>query len=518
MNGTSLFLLVALLIGIIVGYIIRYLYGKKYFLSIESQAKKLIEEAKKAANEEITKAKQEAKYIVEKERNEFERATKEQRQELLAWERKLRYKEENLDKKYEILDRRIKELMDKENRLKQEYQKLEEEKKLLQQQQEKQRQVLEKIASLSQEEARKILFQSLEEEVKNEFAVRFKKLEDEFNKTAEQKAKEILCLTMQRVASEVAVDNTSTIITIPDELKGRIIGREGRNIRMFEQLTGVDVIVDDTPETLVISSFDPVRREIARIAMEKLIQDSRIHPARIEEIVNKTKAEFEDIVRKIGEDVAIEVGVLGLDPEIHKLLGKLKFRTSYGQNQLQHTKEVAIIAGTIAAEIGADVEFCKRAGLLHDIGKAVSHEVEGAHHQISADIARKYGESEKMINAILSHHEGITTPQSVEAFILAAADAISASRPGARQDTVEHYIRRVEKLEKIAKSFRGVFNAYALYAGRELWIMVEPDKISDAQAALLARDIAKKVEEELEYPGQIKIVVIRELRVEEYAK
>ncbi|MCS7227871.1 MAG: HDIG domain-containing protein, partial [Endomicrobia bacterium] len=280
----------------------------------------------------------------------------------------------------------------------------------------------------------------------------------------------------------------------------------------------VDVIVDDTPETLIISSFDPVRRELARIAMEKLIQDSRIHPARIEEIVNKTKSDFEEIVKKIGEDVAIEVGVLGLDPEILKLLGKLKFRTSYGQNQLQHTKEVAIIAGAIAAEFGADVAFCKRAGLLHDIGKAVSHEVEGTHHQISADIARKYGESEKMINAILSHHEGITTPQSVEAFILAAADAISASRPGARQDTIEHYIRRVEKLEKIAKSFRGVFNAYALYAGRELWVMVESDKINDAQTSLLARDIAKKIEEELDYPGQIKVVVIREVRVEDYAK
>lgn len=514
----AIFLLIGILLGIILGYVLRYLYAKKNLRSLETKAKKVIEDAQKHAQEEIEKAKKEARHIIEKEKAEFERSTREQRQELLAWERKLRYKEENIDKKYEVLDRRQKELFDKENRLKQELAKIEQERQNLLQQQEKQRQILEKIANLTQEEAKKILLQSLEEEVKNEFAVKLRKYEEEFKETAERKAKEILVTAMQRVASDVAVDNTTTIITIPDELKGRIIGREGRNIRMFEQLTGVDVIVDDTPETLVISSFDPVRRELARIAMEKLIQDSRIHPARIEEVVEKTKSEFEEYVRKIGEDVAIEVGVLGLDPEIHKLLGKLKFRTSYGQNQLQHTKEVAILAGAIAAEFGADITFCKRAGLLHDIGKAVSHEVEGTHHQISAEIARKYGESEKMINAILSHHEGITEPQSLEAFILAAADAISASRPGARQDTVEHYIKRIEKLEEIAKSFRGVLNAYAIYAGREVRIMVEPDKISDAQLSVLARDIAKKIEQELDYPGQIKVVIIREVRVEDYAK
>lgn len=505
-------------VGFILGYLLRFIYGRKISASLEAKAKKIYEDAKKTAEEEIAKAKHEAKQIVERERIEFERSTREQRQELLSWERKLRYKEETIDKKYETIERRQKELLDKENRLKQEYNRLEEERKLLQQQQEKQRQILEKIAGLTQEEAKKILLQSLEEEAKNDFAIKLKKYEDEFKEISERKAREILVTAMQRVASSVAVDNTTTIISIPDELKGRVIGREGRNIRVFEQLTGVDVIVDDTPETLVLSSFDPVRREIARIAMEKLIQDSRIHPARIEEIVEKTKQEFEEHVKKIGEDVAIEVGVPGLHPEILKLIGKLKFRTSYGQNQLQHTKEVAIIAGAIAAEFGADINFCKRAGLLHDIGKAISHEVEGAHHQISADIAKRYGESEKMINAILSHHEGITEPQSIEAFILAAADAISASRPGARQDIVEHYVKRIEKLEEIAKSFRGVSNAYAIYAGREIRVMVESDKLSDVQLPILARDIAKKIEDELDYPGQIKVVVIREVRVEDYAK
>ena len=516
MNLIILFLVAIL--SLVLGYLLRYLYGKKFLTSCEMQAKKILEDAKKIAEEEIRKAKQDAKYIIEREKAEFERSTREERQELLSWEKRLRHKEESLDKKYEILERKEKELYNKENILKHEIFKIEEEKKLLHQQQEKQRQLLEKISGLTQEEAKKILLQSLEEEVRNEFALKLKKYEDEFKETVDKRAKEILACAMQRVASEVAIDNTTTIIPIPDELKGRIIGREGRNVRVFEQLTGVDVIVDDTPECIVLSSFDPVRREIAKIAMEKLVQDSRIQPARIEEIVNKTKEEFEEHVKKIGEEAAMEVGVMGLHPEILKLLGKLKFRTSFGQNQLQHTKEVAIIAAAIAGELGADINFCKRAGLLHDIGKAVSHEAEGTHHQISADIAKRYGESEKMINAILSHHEGIEEPKSVEAFILAAADAISASRPGARQDTVEHYIRRIEKIEEIAKSFRGVENVYAVYAGREVRVMVKPNEVSDAQLKLLAYDIAKKIEKELDYPGQIKVVVIREVRVEDYAK
>jgi len=510
--------IVFLILGVVVGYLIRYFYGKKAIKSAEAQAQKILLEAKKTAEEQIAKSKQEVKILMEKERAEFERNTREQRQELIAWEKRNRYKEENLDKKYEILDRKEKEVYDKERALKNEALKLEEEKKSLHQQQEKQRQILEKISGLTQEEAKKILLQSLEEEVKQEYAIKLKRQEEEFKEIVDKKAKETLVVAIQRVASEVATDNTTTLVTIPDELKGRIIGREGRNVRTFEQLTGVDIIIDDTPESLIISSFDPVKREVARIAMEKLIQDSRIHPARIEEVINKTKSEFDDYVKKIGEEAALEVGVVGLNTEILKLLGKLKFRTSYGQNQLQHTKEVAIIAGSIAAEVGADVNFCKRAGILHDIGKAISHEVEGTHHELSAEIAKKYGESEKMLNAILSHHEGIAQPQSIEAFILAAADAISASRIGARQDTAEQYIKRVEKVEKIAKTFRGVQNAYAIYAGRELRVMVEPTEVNDAQMVMLARDISKKIEKELEYPGQIKIVVIRETRAEDYAK
>ena len=303
-----------------------------------------------------------------------------------------------------------------------------------------------------------------------------------------------------------------------DEMKGRVIGREGRNIRAFEQATGVDLIIDDTPEAITISAFDGVRREIARISLEKLIADGRIHPARIEEVVEKVRKEMDTNLKEIGEQAALEAGVPGLQPEILRLLGKLKYRTSYGQNQLQHTLEVTWLSGAIAGELGVDIAFCKRAGLLHDLGKAVDHEVEGTHHQISADVAKKYGESPKMINAILSHHEGIAEPQSPEAFIVAAADAVSAARPGARRESIEHYLKRLEKLEKLATSFRGVSSAYAIQAGREVRIMVEPEDVNDQGAQILAHDIAKKVEQELEYPGHIKITVIREVRAQEVAK
>jgi|YNPBryBLVA2012_1023415.scaffolds.fasta_scaffold00013_34 ribonuclease Y len=508
----------ALLVGALVGYLLRLLVAMQSQQSAEIQAQKLVQQARQEAEEHLARARQEARTVIDRERAELERSTRDQKQELQNAEKRLRSKEESLDRKYEMIDRKEKELFDRENLLKLDQQKLEEDRKQLHHQQEKQRQLLERISGLSQEEARRILLQSLEEEVKAEFAVKLKKFDEEYRETVDKRARETLVSAMQRVAADVAVDNTTTIVTIPDELKGRIIGREGRNIRTFEQLTGVDIIVDDTPETLVISSFDPVKREIARIAMERLVQDSRIHPARIEEVVNKVTAEFDEQVKKIGEDTALGVGVVGLNPEILKLLGRLKFRTSYGQNQLQHTVEVALIAGAIAAEVGADVAFCKRAGLLHDIGKAISHEVEGAHHELSADIAKKSGESEKMLNAILSHHEGVAKPGSVEAFILAAADAISASRPGARQDTVEQYIKRVEKVEKVARSFRGVTNAYAIYAGRELRVMVEPREVSDQQMVTLAHDMAKRIEKELEYPGQIKIILIRETRVEDFAK
>jgi ribonuclease Y len=344
-------------------------------------------------------------------------------------------------------------------------------------------------------------------------------LEHEARENADRKSKEILSVAIQRIAADHTSDITTSTLQIPnDEIKGRIIGREGRNIRAFEQATGVDLIVDDTPEAITVSAFDGERRQIAKIALEKLIIDGRIHPARIEEVVEKVRKEMEQHIKEVGEQAAIDVGIPGLNSEIIKLLGKLKYRTSYGQNQLQHTLEVTWLAGAIAGELGLDIVFCKKAGLLHDIGKAVDHEVEGTHHQISAGIAKKYGESAKMVNAILSHHEGFETPASPEAFIIAAADAISAARPGARRESIEHYIKRLEKLEKVAKEFKGVLMAYAIQAGREVRILVKPDDIDDKQAQILAHDIAKKVEQELEYPGQIKITVIRETRAQDVAK
>ncbi|MCX5781263.1 MAG: ribonuclease Y, partial [Elusimicrobia bacterium] len=319
-------------------------------------------------------------------------------------------------------------------------------------------------------------------------------------------------------AEHTAEITTSYVPITNDEIKGRIIGREGRNIRAFEQATGVDLIIDDTPEAITVSAFDGVRREIAKISLERLIADGRIHPARIEEVVEKVKREMENTIKEAGEQAALDAGVINLNPEIIKLLGKLKYRTSYGQNQLQHTLEVTWLAGAIAGELGLDVAFCKKAALLHDIGKAADQEVEGTHHQISADIAKKYGESPKMVNAIISHHEGIEAPQSPEAFVIGAADAISAARPGARKESVEHYLKRLEKLEKLATSFRGVESAYAIQAGREVRILVEPEDVDDKGAQILAHDIAKKVEQELEYPGHIKITVIRETRAQEIAK
>ncbi|GMO68734.1 MAG: ribonuclease Y [Endomicrobiia bacterium] len=384
---------------------------------------------------------------------------------------------------------------------------------------EEQKKVLEKISVMTREEAKKTLINEMEEEAKQDAVILLQKLEQETRENADKKSKEILSVAIQRVAADYTADvTTSTIHILNDEVKGRIIGREGRNIRAFEHATGVDLIVDDTPEAITISSFDGVRRQIAKIALERLIADGRIHPARIEEVVEKVKKEMNQHIKETGEQATIDAGIPGLNSEVIKLLGKLKYRTSYGQNQLQHTLEVVWLAGSIAGELGLDVMFCKKAALLHDIGKAVDHEVEGTHHQISADIAKKCGESTKMLNAILSHHEGFETPTSPEAFVIAVADIISASRPGARRESIEHYLKRLEKLEKIAKDFRGVSMAYAIQAGREVRILVESEYVDDKQAQLLAYDVAKKVEQELEYPGQIKITVIRETRAQVLAK
>ena len=509
----------AVIAGLIIGYLLRVMFAKMNAKSAEHVAERIISDAKMAAEAKKKEGLLEVKDAMDRERKEFERETRERRQEMQNAERRFQQREESLDRKLDILDKKEKELAQKERNIVTKQQYLDTEEKEVLKAKEEQKNILEKISGMTKEEAKKLLIQSLEEEAKKDSAMMLKKMEQETRETADRKAKDILSVAIQKVAAEHTAEITTTFVPIVnDEIKGRIIGREGRNIRAFEQATGVDLIIDDTPEAITISAFDGVRREIAKIALQRLIADGRIHPARIEEVVEKVKRDMETIIKEAGEEAALEAGITGLNPEIIKLLGKLKYRTSYGQNQLQHTLEVTWLAGAIAAELGVDVAFCKKAALLHDIGKAVDHEVEGTHHQLSADIAKKYGESPKMINAIISHHEGIEAPQSAEAFVIAAADAISAARPGARRESIEHYLKRLEKLEKLATSFKGVESAYAIQAGREVRILVEPEDIDDKAAQVLAHDIAKKVEQELEYPGQIKITVIRETRAQEIAK
>ncbi|HBU70265.1 MAG TPA: ribonuclease Y [Elusimicrobia bacterium] len=508
-----------LLCGVILGYVIRVVYARTQMKSAEHMAKQILSEAQIVADAKKKEGLLEVKEIMERERREFDRETRERKQEIQNIERRVNQREETAERKFEIMDKKERELQQREKNITLKEKNIEDESREISRVREEQKKILERIAGMSAEEAKKILMQSLEEEARKEGALLAKRIEQETRETADKKSKEILSVAIQRVAAEHTADITTTTVPITnDEMKGRVIGREGRNIRAFEQATGVDLIIDDTPEAITISAFDGVRRQIARIALERLISDGRIHPARIEEVVNKVKNEMENTLKETGEQAALEAGVPGLHPEILKLLGKLKYRTSYGQNQLQHTLEVTWLSGALAGELGVDIAFCKRAGLMHDLGKAVDHEVEGTHHQISADVAKKYGEGPKMINAIISHHEGIAEPQSAEAFIVAAADAISAARPGARRESIELYLKRLEKLEKLATSFRGVASAYAIQAGREVRILVEPEDVNDQGAQILAHDIAKKVEQELEYPGQIKITVIREVRAQEVAK
>ena len=377
---------------------------------------------------------------------------------------------------------------------------------------------MERLSGLSTEDAKKELLQSVEEEVKHETAMLIKDLEQQAKEEADKKAREIISLAIQRCAADHVAETTVSVVALPnDEMKGRIIGREGRNIRTLETLTGIDLIIDDTPEAVIISGFDPVRREVARVALEKLINDGRIHPSRIEEMVEKAQKEVEQKIKEAGEQATFAVGVHGLHPELIKLLGRLKYRTSYGQNVLNHSIEVAHLAGLMASELGVDVVLAKRAGLLHDIGKAIDHEMEGSHVEIGMEIAKKYRESELVLNAIMAHH-GDVEPKSVEAVLVAAADAVSAARPGARRETLESYLKRLTRLEEISESFEGVEKCFAVQAGREIRIMVKPDQIDDATSILLARDIAKKIEAEMEYPGQIKVVIIRETRAVDYAK
>lgn len=498
-------------IGILVGIIIRKNIAEKQIGSAEAQAKKLLEDAIKAAETKRKEYMLEAREKIQAERNELEREVKDRRAELTRQETRLANKEDNLDKKADSMEK-------KEEALAAKVKETEEIKEKISQLHESQLKLLEKISGYSVEEARQMLIQNLVNDVKHEQAIKLAELEEEFKDEADKKAKNIISLAIAKCAADHVSETTISVINLPnDEMKGRIIGREGRNVRAIENLTGVELIIDDTPEAITISGFDPVRREIARIAIEKLISDGRIHPTRIEESVEKAKREVEASIKQAGERATFETGVHGINNELIKLLGRLKYRTSYGQNVLNHSIEVSELAGVMAGELGVDVTLAKRAGLLHDIGKALTAEIEGSHVQIGVDVAKKYKESKEVLHAIEAHH-GDVEAQSIIAVIVQAADAISAARPGARRENLENYIKRLEKLEEIAKSFDGVDKTFAIQAGREIRIMVKPEQINDENMILVARDIVKKIESELEYPGQIKVNLIRESRVTDYAK
>jgi len=506
------------LIAAYAGYFFRKYIAEKKIQVAETQAQHILEQAKKEAQDRRREVELEAKDLLYRMRQDFERETKDRRLEITSLERRLAQKEENIDRRLDLLEKKEKEIEFKYDTVKKQEESLKTKENQLHVLIAEEKERLQKISSLSAEEAKQILLNRLNEELNNEKAVFIRRQEEELRGIADKKAKEILSLAIQRCAAEHTVESTVSVVTLPnDEMKGRVIGREGRNIRALEMATGVDVIIDDTPEAVTLSAFDTVRREIARLSLEKLIADGRIHPGRIEEVVEKTKKEMEEKIREEGEHVAFEAGVNGLHPELIKLLGRLKYRTSFGQNALQHSKEVSFLLGAMASELGLDFKLGRRIGLLHDIGKAVDHQVEGTHAKIGAELAKKYNESAQVIEAIEAHHEE-THPQNLYAALAVAADAISAARPGARRETLETYIKRLEKLESIANLFKGVEKSFAIQAGREIRVIVQPEKISDADATNLAREIRKKIEEGMEYPGQIKVTVIRETRSIEYAK
>lgn len=517
MTATIITLIIIAIVLILIGIAAYFVFQRKLQISknkiddMEKEAQAVLENGKKEAENLKKEAILEAKEEVHRLRSDFEKESRERRNEIQRLERRLIQREEALDKKSDSLEKREENLTKKiqdvenlENNIKELYV--------------KEREELERISGLTSEEAKQILLEEINKEIKHDAAVMIKEIESKAKEEADKRAREIITCAIQRCAADHVSESTVHVVALPnDEMKGRIIGREGRNIRTLETLTGVDLIIDDTPEAVILSCFDPIRREVARIALEKLIVDGRIHPARIEEMVERAKKDVENDIKEEGEQATFETGVHGLHPELIKLLGRLKYRTSYGQNVLKHSMEVAYLAALMASELGLDPTIAKRAGLLHDIGKAVDHEVEGPHALIGAEIAKKYHESAIIVNAIGAHHGDIEM-QSLEAVLVQAADAISAARPGARRETLEAYIKRLEKLEEIADSYEGVEKSYAIQAGREIRIMVKPDQIDDAGSVEVARNIVKRIESELEYPGQIKINVIRETRAIDYAK
>ncbi|MDD5643600.1 MAG: ribonuclease Y [Syntrophales bacterium] len=520
MNIWMQVLMDALFVGL--GFLAGFLY-RKYVMdvrvgSLESLGKKILDEAGKESEAIKKEARLQAKDLLLQIKVDFEKETQERRHELNQLERRLLQKEEHLEKKSSLVDERETDLVKKLRQASQQEEDLKQQAERYQTLIAEQNTRLEQLAGLSAQEARDLLLQSMEREIRADAARLVKRIETEAREHADRKAKDIIALAIKRYASDFVAEQTVSVVPLPnEEMKGRIIGREGRNIRALEAATGVDIIIDDTPEAVILSAFNPIRREVARRSLERLISDGRIHPGRIEEIVDKVNQELETNIREAGEEAAFDTGVHGLHPELIKLLGKLKFRTSYSQNVLKHSVEVCYLTGIMAAELGINVKHAKRAGLLHDIGKAVDQESEGVHALIGGDLSKRYGESPKVVHAVAAHHKDIP-PESVLAVLVQAADTLSGARPGARREMLETYVKRLEDLEKIARSFNGISKSYAIQAGREIRLIVESDKVNDEESALLCREVAKKIESDLTYPGQVKVTVIRETRTVEYAR
>lgn len=511
---SALLILIGLILGIFLIILLSYIRRTKTTNKIKEMLEKARKEAEKIKREGILEQKEETHRL----KLEFDKELKEKKVDLKETEDRLLQREKNMDKRDELYQKRETLLDEKEERLNNKFDEIQDEKSKVEELKNEQLKLLQEIANFSKEEAKELLMDEVKQNMSKEVATYIKEQEQEAKMLADKNAKNLIVTAMQRYAADIANEQTITVVNLPnDDMKGRIIGREGRNIKALETLTGIDLIIDDTPEAVVISGFDPLRREVARIAIEKLIEDGRIHPAKIEEMVEKAKEEVANVIKEEGERAVMETGVIGLHPDLVKLIGKLKYRTSYGQNVLNHSIEVSNLARIMAEELGLDAKLARRAGLLHDIGKALDHDMEGTHVELGVEVLKKYKENENVINAVQAHH-GDVEPKTIEAVLVQAADAISASRPGARRETLEAYIKRLEQLEGIADSFEGVEKSFAIQAGREIRIIVKPDKIDDNQMKLMARDIAKRVEDEMEYPGQIKVNVVRETRVIDYAK